>query len=228
MQIAILCGGLGTRLKPLTEKVPKTLLEVQGKPFLEHVIERLKNNGILDLVLCTGYLGEKLQEHFGNGSKFGVNLKYSQEAEPLGTAGALKNAESLLEETFMVMYGDTYLPIDFREVYDYFKNHNKTSLMVVRKTPEGYSSNVAVSDELISKYDKEDITPDMEYMDFGLLIFKKEILKLIPEGKSDLVSALQELVSKKELLAFVTEKMFNEFGSLESLERINQEGFKER
>ena len=106
MQVAILAGGLATRLRPLTAKIPKSLIQIQSKPFLEYQLEFLKRGGVKDIVLCIGYLGEQIEEYFGNGKKFGVNISYSHEDKNLlGTAGALKNAQNLLQDTFFTMYG---------------------------------------------------------------------------------------------------------------------------
>ena len=118
MQIAVLCGGQATRLYPITKTIPKSMVLVAGKPFLEHQIYLFKKNKIFDIVLCAGFLADQIEEYFGNGKKFGVNIKYSVEKEKLDTGGALKNAIHLLDDQFFIIYGDSYLTIDYRPIYE--------------------------------------------------------------------------------------------------------------
>ena len=118
MQIVILCGGLATRLGNLTKDTAKSMLKIKDKPFLLYQIENLKKHSIEDIVLCVGYLSEQIENYFGNGKKFGVNIKYSYDKDkPLGPIGALKNAEDLLEDIFFIMYGDSYLNVEFNKIY---------------------------------------------------------------------------------------------------------------
>ncbi|MCJ7509172.1 MAG: sugar phosphate nucleotidyltransferase, partial [candidate division Zixibacteria bacterium] len=116
MQALILCGGLGKRLRPLTRKIPKSMLPVAGKPFLEYLIKLLKQNGIKEIILCTGYLHNKLKDYFGDGEKFGVNIQYSREHFPLGTGGAIKNAEKLIKSRFFVLNGDSYINLNLKSL----------------------------------------------------------------------------------------------------------------
>ena len=160
MQIAILAGGLATRLQPLTEKIPKSMIMIQGKPFFQYQLEFLKKEGITDIVLCVGHLSEQIETYFGDGKRFGVNITYSKERDKLlDTAGALKNAERLLEDVFFVMYGDSYLFLDFEAVKGYYRIHNKSALMVVYKNHDIYDkSNVVVEDGMVMRYDKKHTT----------------------------------------------------------------------
>jgi NDP-sugar pyrophosphorylase family protein len=120
MQAVILAGGLGTRLRPLTAKRPKAMVSIAGRPFLEYQIGLLRDAGIDDIVLCVGYLAEQIIDYFGDGSSFGVRLRYSVERERLlGTAGAVKQAEPLLTDIFFLTYGDSYLRLDYRAVWNY-------------------------------------------------------------------------------------------------------------
>ena len=116
MQVVILAGGLGTRLGPLTRPHPKPMVPVKGVPYLEHQLRLLARQGLTDIVLLTGYLGEQIEEYFGDGDRMGLRLRYSRELEPLGTGGALRQARPLLEEAFLVIYGDSYLRIDYAAV----------------------------------------------------------------------------------------------------------------
>lgn len=221
MQIAILAGGLATRLQPLTEKIPKSMIMINGKPFLQYQLEFLKKEGITDIVLCVGYLSEQIETYFGDGKRFGVNIKYNRErGRLLGTAGALKNAERLLEDVFFVMYGDSYLLLNFKEVMSYYKRFNKSALMVVYKNYDKYDkSNVVVEDGLVKKYDKKHKTKDMIYIDYGVSILRKEVLNMISENQVySLEDLFPALIKQNEMLAFETQARFYEIGSRRGLE----------
>ena len=166
MQVAILAGGLATRLRPITETIPKSMVLIEGKPFLEYQIEFLKQAGMTDLVLCVGYLSEKIEQYFGDGHKFGVTIQYVHDGDRLlGTAGALKRAEPRLQETFFVMYGDSYIFLDFQGAYEQFKKSGKTALMVVYKNNNLYDkSNIAIENGMISRYDKTNSTGDLNIL----------------------------------------------------------------
>ncbi len=220
MQAVILAGGLGTRLKSKTGNIPKTMVSVQGKPFLEHQLRLLKRHGISDIILCIGYMGEKIKEYFDDGEKFGVKIRYSQDKEKLlGTAGAIKNAQSLLDEIFFVTYGDAYLILDYKDVMKRFKQYNKLGLMVVFKNFDKYDkSNVVIEGGLVKVYSKKKKFPNMVYIDFGVSVLRKKALDLVPSGKAvDLEELNQELIKRKELLAFETGHRFYEIGSPERL-----------
>lgn len=225
MQAVILAGGLGTRLKPLTEEIPKSMIQIQGKPFLEHQLNLLRRREISDIVLCVGYHGEKIKEYFGDGKGFGVKIRYSEETKKLlGTAGALKNARDLLDDAFFVTYGDAYLILDYRGVMQYFKKFNKFGLMVVLKNFDRYDkSNVVVEGDLIKVYDKQRRAPDMVYIDFGVSVLRKKALDLVPKGKViDLEKFYHELIRRRELLAFETQQRFYEVGSQKGLKEFER------
>jgi NDP-sugar pyrophosphorylase family protein len=225
VQAVILAGGLGTRLKPVIQDIPKAMTPIQGKPFLEHQLNLLKRNGISDIVLCIGHLGHKIKEYFGDGSKFGVRIKYSEEGEKLlGTAGAIKKAEGLLDDIFFVTYGDAYLILDYREVMRSFKKANKLGLMVVYRNFDRYNrSNVVVEDGMVKIYDKKKKFPGMVYIDFGVSIFKKGVLEFVEEGKVvDLGDLFNELTRRGELMAFETRQRFFEIGNPEGLKEFER------
>jgi len=219
MQVAILAGGLATRLGGLTREQPKSMVRIWGKPFLEHQIEMLKRNGITDIVLCIGHLGEQIQNYFGDGSKFGVSLSYSREDRLLGTAGALKKAEALLDEVFFTLYGDSYLFLDFKAAMSYFLSHDKLALMSVYKNYDRYDrSNTVVEGNLVKKFSKKERTPDMVYIEYGANIFRKEVLELVPEGKFyGLDDLFPKLIERGELLAYEVKERFYEIGSPQGL-----------
>ena len=184
MQIVILCGGLATRLGDITKYTPKSMIKIEGKPFLEYQIENLKKNSIKDIVLCVGYLSEKIKKYFGNGKKFGVNIIYSHDGKkPLGPIGSIKNAQSLLDDVFYIMYGDSYLRFDFQNVFSYFLKKNKLGLMVVYKNYDKFDkSNITVYNNMVTGYNKSEKTNDMIYIDYGASILRKKSLDLVQEN----------------------------------------------
>jgi len=225
MQVAILAGGLATRLRPLTEQTPKSMIRILGKPFLEYQVGLLKRNKVEDIVLCIGYLGEQIEGYFGDGRGFGVNIKYSREGEQLmGTAGALKRAETLLEDKFFTLYGDSYLFPDFAAVMSYFEGQNKLALMTVYKNYNRYDkSNTVVAGNLVKYYSKKEKTEDMVYIEYGANIFKKRVLEFIPEGQPYTLEALfPRLIEQEELLAYEVHKRFYQIGSPEGLEEFKR------
>ncbi len=219
MQIAILAGGLATRLGGLTRDRPKSMIKIAGKPFLEYQLDLLRKGGITNIILCLGHAGEQVERHFGNGQNYGIDLKYSFEDKLLGTAGALKNAEALLNETFFVMYGDSYLFLDFNDIMSYFNSQNKLALMTVYQNADGYErSNTAVKGDLVTKFSKMSRTQDMVYIEYGLNIFRKEILNMVPERQfCSLEHIFPRLIEIDEILAFQIEKRYHEIGSFQGL-----------
>jgi NDP-sugar pyrophosphorylase family protein len=219
----ILCGGLGTRLSHLTKYTPKSMIQIEGKPFLEYQIETLKKQSIKDIVLCVGHLSEKIEEYFGNGEKFDVNIKYSYDKEKLlGPIGALKNVEPLLKDTFFIMYGDSYISLDFHKVHNYFMQHDKPALMVVYKNQDKYDrSNLIIQDNMVIGYGEKERTRDMIYIDYGTSVLRKKVLDNIPKDTPySNEQFFSELVKKRELMAFEVEERFYHIGDLEALEEF--------
>ncbi len=224
MQVAILAGGLAMRLGDLTRERPKSMVEAQGKPFLEYQLELLRRAGIKDVILCLGHMGEQIERHFGNGRNYGVNIDYSYEEKPLGTAGALKKAEHMLDDPFFTMYGDSYLSLDFPAAMRYFKSQNKLALMTVYKNYDRYDrSNTAIEGNLVKKFSKKEKTGDMAYIEYGANIFSKEALRLIPESQSySLDDLFFILIEQHELLAYEVGERFYEIGSLSGLKEFEE------
>ncbi len=223
MQGVILAGGLGTRLMPRTESIPKVMLSVNGQPFIVHLLRLLKQNGIHEIVLCIGYLGEQVKEYLGNGSKWGLKIAYSEEkGQLLGTGGALKQACSLLNEHFLVVNGDTYLPILYNEVEESFLRRDKKALMVVYDNGEdtGVKNNVALNGDLmVLRHDKEKPDPELKYVEAGVLALAREVLDIIP---GDCSVSLEEglypaLIKQRNLEAFATRQRFFDIGTSEHL-----------
>ena len=223
MQIVVLCGGKATRLYPLTKKIPKSMIRFEGKPFLEQQLDLLKKNRIFDIVLCVGYKAEQIKKYFGDGKNFGVEIKYSSDKKRLlGTGGALKKAENLLEDSFLVMWGDSYLPFNFQKAIKFFKKSNKPGMMIVFKNLNKYEpSNVEVKNNLVKSYSKKRKTKKMKYIDYGISIYRKEVLKHLPKNQiCDLTKLQQALIKKRQLLAYPAEKRFYQIGSPDGLEEL--------
>ncbi len=178
MQSVILAGGLGTRLRPLTETVPKPMLPVLGKPFLQHQLELLGSFGIRRVVLLVAYLGEQIEKYFGDGAAFGMEIVYSYEPAPLGTGGALKNAAALLDEEFLVLNGDTYLAIDYGELAKSFRRSDGPAMIVAyENSDQRVPSNLAVgADGRVTVYRKRDPL-GLTHVDAGVIALRREVLE---------------------------------------------------
>ena len=214
--VAILAGGLATRLRPITEKIPKSLVPVAGKPFLAHQLELLRSRGIHRVVLCVGYLGEMIQRYFGDGSAFDIQLKYSFDGPKLlGTGGSIKQALPLLGDEFFVLYGDSYLPVEYRPVAEFFRRSGKLGCMTVYSNEGRYdASNVVFHDGEIAVYDKKNRKPEMQHIDYGLSLFKVSVFDSYPPDQPfDLAEVMGKLVHEKQLAGYEVTQRFYEMGS---------------
>lgn len=222
--MAILAGGQATRLGDLAKDQPKSLVKVQGKPFLEYQLEMLRRGGIEDVVLCIGHLGEQIAGYFGDGQRWGLKIKYSTENTPLGTGGALKLAAPLLNDIFFTMYGDSYLFLDFQAVMHFFQSRDKLALMTVYKNQDRYDrSNTELGGGLVKKYSKTERSQDMVYIEYGASVFRKAVLDLIPQnGFYPLEELYPRLVDTKQLLAFEVKERFYEIGSTTGIAEFSE------
>ena len=214
--VAILAGGLATRLRPLTEKIPKVLLPVAGKPFLAHQLALLRRQGIRRVVLCLGFLGEMVEREFGDGRAHGVELDYAFDGPKLlGTGGALRQALPKLGEKFFVLYGDSYLTTPFAPIADFFEHSGRRGLMTVYRNEGLYdTSNVVYRDGQIVVYDKQVRLPEMLHIDYGLSVFRASVFEERPAGEAfDLAEVMRQLVAKKDLAGFEVPERFYEIGS---------------
>jgi len=221
--VAILAGGLATRLRPITEKIPKSLVPVAGKPFLAHQLELLRSRGIRRAVLCVGYLGEMIQHEFGDGSAFGVKLDYSFDGPKLlGTGGALKRALPLLGMEFFVLYGDSYLPIEYRPIAEFFRRSGKSGCMTVYRNEGRYdTSNVVFRDGNVVVYDKKNRLPEMHHIDYGLSLFQAAAFNAYPADKPfDLAGVMGNLVRERQLAGYEVRERFYEMGSSAGLAEL--------
>lgn len=224
LPVAILAGGLATRLRPITEKVPKLLVEVAGEPFFSHQIRLLRDAGLTKLVLCVGYLGEKVVELYGDGSAWGVEIVYSFDGPKLlGTGGALIQALPHLGERFYVLYGDSYLPIDYQAVARFFHQSGKLGLMTVFENHERYdASNVWFENGAIRVYDKKNKVPQMHHIDYGLGVFRAAAFDGFPrDAVVDLAEVQKSLVARDQLAGYEITQRFYEIGSHAGLNELD-------
>jgi len=213
--VAILAGGLATRLRPITEKIPKSLVPVAGRPFLAHQLEMLYEQGIRRAVLCIGHLGEMIQEEFGR-EAFGIQLEYSFDGEKLlGTGGAIKRALPKLGGEFFVLYGDSYLPVKYAPVAEFFHQSGKLGCMTVYNNEGKYdTSNVVFADGEIVYYDKKIKVREMQHIDYGLSLFKAAVFEAYAaEQAFDLAAVMSKLVREKQLAGYEVPERFYEMGS---------------
>jgi len=212
----VLAGGLASRLGSLAKDKPKAMIEVAEEPFIAHQLRLLRREGVSEVVICVGHLAEEIERFVGNGSAFGLKVSYSHDGElPLGTGGAVRKALSLVDEAFAVIYGDTYLDIDFAPVYETFRQSGKQGLMTVLANQNHWDcSNVLFVGGEIKRYSKTDKSPDMHYIDYGLSIFSKSVFQTIPENTLiDLATIFANLVDKKQLAGYEVSKRFYEIGT---------------
>jgi N-acetyl-alpha-D-muramate 1-phosphate uridylyltransferase len=225
LPVAILAGGLATRLRPLTETIPKSLVEINGEPFLWHQLRLLRANGIESVVLCLGYLGEMVRESVGDGAAFGLHIEYSFDGPVLlGTAGALKRALPLLGDAFFVLYGDSYLPCDWAAVGRTFSESGKAGLMTVFRNHDRWdTSNVEFEGGRIVAYNKKLRTPRMQYIDYGLGVLRPDAFDRVPDGEAaDLAALYQQLLGEGELAAFEVPGRFYEIGSFDGIQELSR------
>jgi len=216
---------MATRLRPITEKIPKLLVEVAGEPFFSHQIRLLKKAGLTHLVLCVGYLGERIVEQYGDGSKWDVKIEYSFDGpELLGTAGALIQALPKLGEIFYVLYGDSYLPIDYLSIGKSFINSGRLGLMTVFENHEQYdTSNVWFEGGQIKLYDKKNKVPQMHHIDYGLGLMQAKALSAYPKDQVvDLAAVYSQLVTTGQLAGYEVKDRFYEIGSHAGLSELDQ------
>ena len=222
--VAVLAGGLATRLGPLTSAQPKALLDVAGKPFVAHQLELLRRNGVTRVVLCVGHLGERIQAVIGDGAAFGLKVDYAFDGPTLlGTAGALKQAAPLLGEAFFVLYGDSYLTIDYAAVQQAFVAGGTLGLMTVYRNEGRYdASNIELEGGRIVRYDKKRPTPAMRHIDYGLGMLRAAALDLVTGTPFDLADLYQQLLARGQLAGFEAPDRFYEIGSVAGLEELRR------
>lgn len=225
-QAVILAGGEGKRLRPFTLKNPKPMVPVNGKPFLEHLINLLKNNCVKEVVILTGYLGEKIEKYFGNGSRFGIKIKYSytpfldNKGEENNSGLRLKNAEGLLDNFFLLLYCDNYWPLNLKKQVSFFDEHQSDVFTTVYSNKDtSTKNNILVSSKgYVIKYDKERMEPNLNGVDIGFFIVNKKVLKILPKTNSIFeTEVLPKLIVQKKFSALLTDQKYYSIGDPERI-----------
>lgn len=222
MQCVILAGGLGTRMRPFTEKMPKALIPVNGIPFLDHQLRHLKRSGVTNVLLSVCYMADQIRDYAGDGSKWGLKIEYVDDGqEPLGTAGALRLAldENKLDEAFLLTYGDSYLPISASDIFAFFQQGRSELLMTLFPNQDRWDkSNVVFESGRVKLYDKKQRSQSMHHIDYGMLAMRRAIAKEIPAGKkTDLSDLLHEMSKQGRISGIEVKERFYEIGSPEGL-----------
>lgn len=213
--VCILAGGLGTRLGDRVRTTPKPLIAVAGKPFVLHQLELLARHGARRIVMCIGHLGEQIVEVVGDGSAFGLDVSYSEDGPlPAGTAGALRRARHQLGERFLVLYGDTYLRIDYRDVDRALERSESLAVMTVLHNHGALdTSNAVVCAGRVLRYDKRRFSAEMEWIDYGVSAFRTEALDVAAPEASDLADVQAELARLGQLASYEATLRFYEIGT---------------
>jgi NDP-sugar pyrophosphorylase family protein len=225
MEVVILAGGLGTRLYPITRAIPKSMVPVLGKPFLEHQVALLHRQGVDDLVILIGHMGSMITDYFGDGSRFGVRIRYGNEGDRLlDTAGAVRQALPFLAAEFFLIFGDSYLVLPYRKIWDDYHASGRASLMVVYRNENKYdTSDIFVEDGLVRSYQKTPPLPEAFYINDGLMIVRREDIAAIPEGRRmSLQEFFQPIIARGQLAAWETTQRFYEIGSHAGLKDFEQ------
>ena len=223
MQTVILAGGLGTRLRPSTHQIPKSMAPINGRPYLEYQVEYLRKLGLKNILFLVGYLGGKIISHFRNGKDFGVDIEYSKEEVPLGTAGALRQAYGKLDGTFLLLYGDSFLPINYKELIHQFEKTGKKGMVAAYDNSAGDSgvrNNLNVGENgVVLRYEKNGNGDDLRYVEAGVLVLKRAAVDLVPCGRASSLEkeVFPELIRQKELWAYVTAQRFYDIGTPDRL-----------
>ncbi len=221
LPVAILAGGLSTRLRPLTDTIPKSLLDVNGEPFIAHQLRLLRSNGVRRVVLCVGHLGEMIRDVLKDGGAYGVEVDYAFDgASLLGTAGAVKNALPKLGDAFFVLYGDSYLVCDYAAIARSFSSSGKLALMTVfRNNGMWDSSNVEFENGQILAYSKSNKNSRMHYIDYGLGALRAAAFDDVSAGQPyDLARLYADLLQGGQLAGYEVTQRFYEIGSPAGLE----------
>lgn len=221
LPVAILAGGRATRLGPMTERIPKSLIDVAGRPFIAHQLELLRRHQFDDILLLTGHLGEMICEAVGDGREYGVRVRYVVDGpQPCGTGGAIRRALAVLGPAFFVMYGDSFLECDFAAIERAFLESEKSGLMTVYRNDNRFDrSNVVYASGDILHYNKQLPRPDMRHIDYGLGAFRRTAFEAWPDNEAfDLSAVYQRLLSAADLAGFEVDERFYEIGSPSGLE----------
>lgn len=215
-------------MRPLTEHVPKHLIPVHGVPFAHHQLGWIAAHGVTHVTYCIGELGEQIRAFVGDGSRWGLSVRYVEDGQPLrGTAGALRRAleADALDEAFLVLYGDSFLPIDFGAVWASFRAQARPAMMtVLRHDPRWEVGNVEYADGVVQRYFKSKVDTGMPFVDYGLSAYRREVIAArVPAGEAHDLATLQAELSAEGLMAgFEVTQRFYEIGSMAGLKDFEQ------
>ncbi|MFC2143092.1 NDP-sugar synthase [Candidatus Aenigmatarchaeota archaeon] len=232
MKAVILCGGMGKRMRDVSEDIPKPMIEIEGKPILEHQIDYFKKHGITEFVFCTGHQGDIIKKHFKDGKKFGVDIKYSHEKEALGTGGAIKNAEDLINDNFILLYGDTMINIDIEKIMTFHTQHYVCKgcilTITIHETDHPQDSDLIKINEdervveLFPKPNKEPFPSRLSKS--SLFISSKEIFEYLPMIKHDFEKTiLPKLVKEGKVAGYLTNELIRDVGTPERYEKFKKD-----
>ncbi len=228
VQVVVLMGGLGTRLKEYTKECPKSLVKVGSRPFFDYELELLKQWGFRRFLFLIGYQADMIERYYGDGSDRGISIQYCMDGEKLlGTGGAVRRALPYLDEDFLLIYGDSFMDINYEEsVYRYYKgkeNGNRALMTVLKNNDSFDKSNVIVKDGKIVLYDKHHTVPEMEYIDYGVCMYERSLFEPYAEDVAFDIAEIQTALSREgKLTAHVVTKRFYEIGSPESLKEFTE------
>ena len=219
--LALLAGGVGSRLRAIAPDIPKSMIEVAGEPFISHQLKLLKREGIVRVVICAGHLGQQIQEFVQEGSQFGLHIGYSFDGEKLrGTGGAIRKALPLLGDLFWVMYGDSYLDIPFGPILKYFLDRQKPALMTLFYNRNQWDrSNVLFDKGVVRQYLKKNSSPELKHIDYGLSLVRQSAFEPWSQDETfDLAEVYSNLIAEEEMLGYEVSQRFYEVGSPRGLE----------
>ena len=231
MQCVILAGGRATRMRPLTDTIPKALIPIDGRPFVDHQLDWLAGHGVTDVVLCVGYRADAIRAHVGDGARHGLRVRFVDEGEDLrGTAGALRLAldEGALDESFLLTYGDSFLPIDFAAVFQAFTACGQPALMTVFRNDGRWDKSNAIFDgRMVTLYDKQRQgrpAADFTYIDYGLSALERRVIadEIAPGARADLAALFNALSVRGALAGLEVAQRFYEIGSPAGLEDFEE------
>ncbi|NQT26842.1 NTP transferase domain-containing protein, partial [candidate division KSB1 bacterium] len=224
-QAVILAGGRGTRLRPLTDTLPKPMIQFHGKPFLEHLINNLREQGITKILLLLGYLPEVIKNYFGNGERFGIHIDYSITDENNDTGRRIKLAESLIDGNFLLMYCDNYWPLDLERLMAFHNNNRTAATVTVYTNKDGITRNNMYVDEngYVVKYDKSRTDKNLNGVEIGFFILEKKVLDLMPDDNFSFEKVvLPQLIEKRQLSGYLTDHRYYSIGSLERISKMEK------
>ena len=219
-QVVILAGGIGTRLRPLTYKIPKPMIELNNKPFLEYLIDLLKENGIKEVILLLGYLPKKIKEYFGNGSNFGIKIRYSIGDVSFESGKRIKDAGELLDNYFLLMYCDNYWPLDLKKLIEYYEKKKVLASITIYTNKDNFTkSNIKINDNgYVTLYDRERKEKNLSGVEIGFYIINKKVLDIIPDTNLCFEKEIiPKLIHKKQLVGYLTDHRYYSISKIERL-----------